>query len=293
MFYRKPLFYFTPIIIMFFVWLILPNVVLAANEGIFTNLTQCRASGDCSLCDFLSVFVNISRWILSVMGGLALILFIWAGQGYIMSFGNPEKVEASKKTLTGTVFGIVIILAAWTLVNILLSLILPGGSTKIFGKTPWSTLDDMCPLKVPGIVSGTTGVAGTLDEQTARNQLQSYGYKFNNDPCSSTKTSGCTNLAGLRPETMAELQRLAATSKLQNLIINGGTEPDPVHVQTGTSHVAGYKFDLAATGELTKYIQNNFTSAGKRGSYDRYTIGNSEYVWETDKGHWDVCVACK
>jgi hypothetical protein len=118
------------------------------GTGIFEGIGRCQECGDCSLCDFLTLATNLARWILSVMGGLAMIIFIWTGIGFIMSFGNAEKVEANKKAITGAVLGIVIIVGAWTLVNILfLSFISTNkakGVANIWTDKPWSTLGDMC-----------------------------------------------------------------------------------------------------------------------------------------------------
>ncbi|MFH1565466.1 MAG: pilin [bacterium] len=124
----------------------------SAGTGIFNDIGKCQKCGDCSLCDFLTLAVNISRWILSVMGGLAMVYFIWFGIGFIMSFGNAEKVAENKKAVIGAVVGILIIIAAWTLVNfIFISFVQNSDTTSdavavsVWGTIPWSTLGGMCP----------------------------------------------------------------------------------------------------------------------------------------------------
>lgn len=120
----------------------------SAGTGIFEDIGRCQECGDCSLCDFLTLGTNIARWILNVMGGLAIVYFVWAGIGFIISFGNAEKVAESKKAVVGAVIGIIIIIGAWTLVNILF-IGFTGQNTvgvvKVWGSTPWSTLSGMCP----------------------------------------------------------------------------------------------------------------------------------------------------
>lgn len=139
-----------PIAFLLFIFsFLMMRPVSAAGSGIFESIEGCRDTGNCSLCDFLTLATNISRWILSVMGGLAMVYFVWTGISFIMSLGNAEKVAASKKALTSAVIGIIIILGAWTLVNVIFMSFTgqtSGEAVKIWGTTPWSTLSDMCPL---------------------------------------------------------------------------------------------------------------------------------------------------
>ncbi|MFH1187258.1 MAG: pilin [bacterium] len=141
-----------PIILLIFIFGFLAiRPVFAEGSGIFQGIESCRTNGNCSLCDFLTLATNISRWILSVMGGLAMVYFIWFGIGFIMSFGNAEKVAENKKGVIGAVIGILIIMVAWTLVNfIFVSFVqnpdVTSGAVKVWGSTPWSTLGGMCPL---------------------------------------------------------------------------------------------------------------------------------------------------
>jgi len=128
--------------------LALPMVVGAQAEtfdikkGIIGNLsTDCREFGNCGWCDFIELVVVLQKVILSLFGGLALVMFIWGGQGIIMAAGNQEKVMASKKLLTSTLFGVLIILAAYFLVNILVGILIsPVGTpmqTKIWNADWW------------------------------------------------------------------------------------------------------------------------------------------------------------
>jgi hypothetical protein len=141
--------------ILFFTFFSL-NFALAADVpgGIFKDTEgtkgagSCLASGDCSLCDFLTVFTNTSRWILSVMGGVAMVWFVYAGINFILSLGVSEKVEDSKKMLKGTVLGIVIILGAWTMVNLFFIAFIPstgqgpeGTLANIWSGRPWSQVE--------------------------------------------------------------------------------------------------------------------------------------------------------
>jgi len=95
------------------------------SKGIVGNLpAACQNNGDCSFCDFVGLFVILQKIILSLFGGLAIIMLIWGGQGLIMAAGNQEKITASRKLITSTLIGVFIILAAYFLVSILLMILI-------------------------------------------------------------------------------------------------------------------------------------------------------------------------
>ena len=87
---------------------------------------KCYACGACDFCDVLQVANNVARGLFAIMGAVALIMFIWGASGFIMAFGNAEKIEGSKKVLTSALFGIFIIIMAWQLVHIII-FIFAGG----------------------------------------------------------------------------------------------------------------------------------------------------------------------
>ena len=62
-------------------------------------------------------------YILGLIGSVALLLVIIAGIMYMTSAGNEEKIASSKKILTGAVIGLGIALLAFSLLQVLLSVL--------------------------------------------------------------------------------------------------------------------------------------------------------------------------
>lgn len=86
-------------------------------------LPTCAFSGDCdNVNDILQVVVNFA-WggLLSIIGGAAFIMFVWAGFTIILSFGNPEKVKKGWHMLISAVIGMMIAFGAYLLIDFILT----------------------------------------------------------------------------------------------------------------------------------------------------------------------------
>lgn len=301
------------ITILFALSLFAINPVLADGGGVFEGVSSCMKAGNCSLCGFLSIFVNIGRWILSVMGGIALVYFVWAGIGLIMSFGNSEKVANARKSIIGSILGIGIILGAWTLVNFIFVGFVANNTNNVAsiwnGQSPWSTIGGMCENLEPTVVIAptvnTTNTAGSLpdveNEAQIRAKFSSLGITVNKNPCKVNQTSNCTDLEGMKSKTAGVIINIANKIGGKNVVVTGGTENltgEDKHVEgTKYSHVGGDKFDLRPNAAVEEYIVKNvkdyyFRKDGKTRVYIVNDGGiYTEYVKESD--HWDVCVGCE
>lgn len=75
---------------------------------------------------------NFIRSVITVFAGLAGLVatgfFVAGGFTYITSSGNPEQLDKAKRTLTWSAIGLVIVIAAFILANIVTSL-----ATQAFG----------------------------------------------------------------------------------------------------------------------------------------------------------------
>jgi hypothetical protein len=67
------------------------------------------------------VISNVFRFALSIVGILAVLVLAVAGILYITSGGNQEQVARAKAALTAAVIGTIITLAAWMIVNAILT----------------------------------------------------------------------------------------------------------------------------------------------------------------------------
>lgn len=74
---------------------------------------------------------RIISLLLFVAGGLAVLFVIIGGYQYITAAGNEEQSEKGKKTLVNAIIGVVVIVLAWVIINVVVNTI--SGSSGVFG----------------------------------------------------------------------------------------------------------------------------------------------------------------
>ena len=68
----------------------------------------------------IQTFIQSVIQVLVTLSGLVAAGFIvWGGVGYITSSGNPEALEKSKKTILYSAIGLVLVLGAFVLSNVI------------------------------------------------------------------------------------------------------------------------------------------------------------------------------
>ncbi len=100
------------------------NVVLA--DGLLPDKESAPATGSActsdncgnyTLNDMMQVFVNVSEWILGIVGSLALLMFIYGGVMFLISGGSAEKVTQAKQIIAGAVIGLVIVFTSYIIIT--------------------------------------------------------------------------------------------------------------------------------------------------------------------------------
>ena len=101
-------------------------------------LPACAVDGNCSLCDFIIGFVNISNFILAIVGSVALLFFIYGGFVWLTAGGREDKIKHGSAVMVNTIIGILIIFGAWMAINFTVSSLATGNEPNLFnGTTAW------------------------------------------------------------------------------------------------------------------------------------------------------------
>lgn len=97
-----------------------PTVVSAASVALINPLGE---------TDVRVILGRVISAALSIVGTLALLMFVYGGVLWMTSRGDTKQVTKGKDTITWAVLGLVIIFASYTLVNALISGITTGAAT--------------------------------------------------------------------------------------------------------------------------------------------------------------------
>lgn len=104
----------------------LPGLVIAQtsiyNPDPDYGLVPCGSPGQdqCTTNHVVAFANNLITWLISILGVIAVIALIITGFKLVTSAGNPSAWSAAKEMFTNIVIGIIIILAAWLVVDTIL-----------------------------------------------------------------------------------------------------------------------------------------------------------------------------
>lgn len=101
------------------------------------GLVPCGGTGQpqCSLCHLVSGVASLTNYIRDIMVFVALAIIVAMGIFYIVSAGNPGMMETAKKGVFAALAGLVIILAAWIIVNTVMFVVFDAKSNLGVGAT--------------------------------------------------------------------------------------------------------------------------------------------------------------
>ena len=130
-------------IFLFIFWGILFLPLTSSAAG----LVPCggNAVPSCQLCHFFVMFDNIVDFImLTLVPIVAVLMLVIGGVMFFLATGNPSALSQAKSVITTTILGLIIVYAAWIIVNMFFVVI--GVADTSFGIAikNWFTID--CPL---------------------------------------------------------------------------------------------------------------------------------------------------
>jgi len=107
-----------------------PSFALGAGLTSSIVPSDCNNQGGCqNVCDLAILAQNILNAAIVISIFLAAILFAYAGLKMVTAPANPGQRNQGKKLFYNVMVGFIIILAAWLIVNTIMSLLLTGNAT--------------------------------------------------------------------------------------------------------------------------------------------------------------------
>ena len=99
----------------------LANITILSASLLFLLATPALAQSS-DVSKIQSFIQSVIQVMVTLSGLVAAGFFVWGGFGYITSSGNPEALDKSKKTILYSGIGLILVLGAFVLSNIVTQL---------------------------------------------------------------------------------------------------------------------------------------------------------------------------
>jgi hypothetical protein len=117
--------------------------------------------GDYGLDDFLLLGVNVAKWILGIVGSIALLFFIYGGFTFLISGGSATQVDKGKKIITGAVIGLVIVFASYLIIKFVLQAFGANGCIQQYALDGYMCMDPIYSNSCATTTDASTLCPGT------------------------------------------------------------------------------------------------------------------------------------
>lgn len=252
-------------------------IVVTAQAG---GLVPCSGP-DCTTASVVALVAKLMDYLIKMLGAIAAIALVYAGFKMVTSQGNENAWKSAKEVFGNVIIGIVIILSAWLVVDLILKGLTGKGLEEWSGD--FSIVKDVSNTGSVNDLS-RTGVNGNqYTDEEARAILERSHIGVNK-----TVQEG-TSLQNINKATIADAIALKQACNCE-VTITGGTESTGGHSIGTYSHGNGYKYDIRQTAELNSYIINNFLRAGTRSDGAALYRSSSGSIYAYEQDHWDVLV---
>lgn len=105
------------------------------KEGLFSGKTCNIAPGGCSLCDGLTVAINLVNDLTTAAIAVTVAMIVYGAIRMMISGGSETAVKEAKGIITSAVIGLVVVLCGWLIINTVLHIIADPGNP-----LPWANV---------------------------------------------------------------------------------------------------------------------------------------------------------
>lgn len=104
-------------------------------------IVVCADPNNCNLCDLFKSTNNLVKFLVqSIALPLAGVAIIYAGIMILTAGAAPKNLDKGKTALWSAVWGLLIALAAWIIIDMIFKVLLLGGDGYIQNWGPWNTI---------------------------------------------------------------------------------------------------------------------------------------------------------
>jgi len=246
------MFYFHFILVALLLIILPTDTVNAVAPGGFVT---CEGP-DCSACNLVSMANKIIVWLFTVIALIFAVLMAVAGFGLVTSGGNQVALGAAKDKFKNGIIGLIIVMAAWLLIDSLMLGLIGGGTVvdrdgnavpqgELAGWGPWAEVtcfEHTLPLKWAGdpddINSPLPHLPGPDPTACQGSACVPMGI-----PCKDP------NSCNISPDLVPKLQAFHAAAGVSGARATEGMPPSRNH--RSTCHKQGTCIDYSKAGGMT------------------------------------------
>ncbi len=81
--------------------------------------------------DVRIILGTVIKGFLSIIGSLALVMFIYGGMFWLTSAGNPDRIKKGREIIVWATLGLVVVFAAYAIVSALINALTTGSATAL------------------------------------------------------------------------------------------------------------------------------------------------------------------
>lgn len=275
-----------------------------------------------TFCNLVQLFDNLLQFGVYFSVFVATVMFAYAGFLYVTASARQENITSAKNIFGKVFLGLLFILSAWLIVNIIMNVLIqpsalkfpwngvkcdvyvdPGASSvdeslgvntgKNQQKNSTATEDELAQEKTARGVSCLNTATGDPFEVNEKGDLPEPQCRisFNKETtCGKDQAfdqiaGGCTNWRDVKPEAKEYIENLANECEC-DLVVTGGSEKG--HADGVFSHENGDKVDLRNTQGINTFVEENpdrFERLDNNSKGElRYRDKKTDAVWTKETG---------
>jgi hypothetical protein len=295
--------------------------VLAPLPGITTaNCGGDTPTGELGCTTNLQTYLpGAFNLVIGLCAVLAFLVLTYGGVLYMTSDAITGKSQG-KTYIENALWGLGLAIASWVILYTINPAILHFNLQLAQPNTnPQSAIDlaaiTAASQTTPGLTAAGSDLlsgASLTSDNTNRGFLAAQNIVVNNPPCTTSKTTNCTDVNNLTPTMISSLGSLesntcsnssdpscslsqcTATGSIRCAVTITGGDETSLH-NPGTAHGNGTTVDLAPTGALNGYLASQNTIASNPVNGTKVIINGMTFTYETNGAnaantgaHWHV-----
>ena len=244
-----------PLVLMFLVIFAIPVLfTYAQGVGGAGGFVPCSGP-DCQACHVVALAQNILEWLIVVGVFVIGLIFAIGGLKITMSAGNTEAVSSAKSSMTNAIIGLIIMLAAWLIIDTVFKLFINTSASS--GSVSLGVWNEIQCAPIPGRTSAPipTGATTTQSGTAPTGAIGSIGSGLQCSPLNPFCNPGALQAAGFNAAQANAMSCIAMTesSGVANIGPHNERNPGSNSSACGLFQITRTTWKTAASGSCSNF----------------------------------------